>query len=75
MQQLQYAHLIHKVTEQQQEWSGLYDKFLHEGMVNKAAAPSKQVCVCGWWRQMWGGLEGDLVCYQHHQHHHHHCCC
>jgi hypothetical protein len=44
VQQLQYSHLVHKVTEQQGEWSGLYDKFVAEGLVNKAAAPSKQVC-------------------------------
>lgn len=43
VQQLQYPHLIHKVTEQQQEWSALYDKFISEGLVNKASAPSKQV--------------------------------
>lgn len=45
VQQLQYAHLIHKVTEQQQEWTRLYDKFVQEGVVGKGgtAAPSKQV--------------------------------
>jgi hypothetical protein len=42
VQQLQYAHLIHKVTEQQQEWSKLYDKF-KEAAVNKGSVPSKQV--------------------------------
>jgi hypothetical protein len=42
VQQLQYAHLIHKVTEQQQEWSKLYDKF-EEAAVNKGSVPSKQV--------------------------------
>jgi hypothetical protein len=44
VQQLQYSHLIHKVTEQQQEWSTLYDKF-KEAAVNKGSAPSKQVGV------------------------------
>lgn len=43
VQQLQYPHLIHKVTEQQQEWSALYDKFVQEGLINKASPPSKQV--------------------------------
>lgn len=44
VQQLQYAHLVHKVTEQQREWTGLYDKLVAEGLVNKAAPPpSKQV--------------------------------
>lgn len=43
MQQLQYPHLIHKVTEQQREWSEFYDKFVKEGLVNKASPPSKQV--------------------------------
>jgi hypothetical protein len=42
VQQLQYAHLIHKVTEQQQEWSKLYDKF-QEAAVNTGSVPSKQV--------------------------------
>lgn len=43
VQQLQYPHLIHKVTEQQREWSEFYDKFVKEGLVNKASPPSKQV--------------------------------
>ena len=49
VQQLQYAHLIHKVTEQHREWSSLYGKLLAEGLVDKAAPPSKQVGVvlCG----------------------------
>ncbi|WIA22825.1 hypothetical protein OEZ86_009775 [Tetradesmus obliquus] len=41
VQQLRYSHLIHKVTEQQQEWSKLYDKF-QEAAANKGSAPSKQ---------------------------------
>jgi hypothetical protein len=44
VQQLQYSHLVHKVTEQQREWSNLYDKFVSEGLINKTAPPSKQVC-------------------------------
>lgn len=43
VQQLQYSHLVHKVTEQQREWSNLYDKFVSEGLVNQTAPPSKQV--------------------------------
>lgn len=43
VQQLQYPHLIHQVAEQQQEWSAFYDTLVNEGLVNRVAAPSKQV--------------------------------
>lgn len=45
VQQLQYMHLVHKVTEQQREWTTLYEKFVSEGLVDKSAAaavPSMQ---------------------------------
>ncbi|KAF8066315.1 SETD4 [Scenedesmus sp. PABB004] len=42
LQQLCYPPLAHKVTEQQAEWGRLYEKFLAEGVADRAAAPSKQ---------------------------------
>lgn len=42
VQQLQYPHLVHKVTEQQREWAALYGKFLEQGAVDKTSAPSQQ---------------------------------
>eukprot|EP00775_Hariotina_reticulata_P001404 gene1404-1747_t len=42
VQQLQYAHLIHKVTEQRKEWSDMYSQFRAEGVVDTSSAPSEQ---------------------------------
>lgn len=47
LQQLSHAHLVHKVTEQQQEWGALHDRLCTQGLVDTAAAPSKQVGVRG----------------------------